>query len=130
MFLSKWNLNPDADIVLRAHTLLESIPAAFVHVKGHYDASKSSRQPSRQEKLNSIADSLASQQREKNLGPITDIQSSFCQLKINDMYITKDSQKWLMEAATRIPAQQFIMTNMDGLRTPSTQSIGKHNTKH
>jgi hypothetical protein len=57
--------------------------------------------------LHSIADSLAAQQRDKNLGPITDIQSSFCQLKIKDMYITKDSHKWLMEAATRIPVQQF-----------------------
>jgi hypothetical protein len=121
MFLPKWNLNPDADIVLRAHTLLEPIPAAFVHVEGHYDTSKSNRQPSRQQQLNSIADSLAAQQREKNLGPITDIPSSFCQLKINGMYITKHSHKWLMEAATRIPVQQFYVTNMDGHRTLSTQ---------
>jgi hypothetical protein len=107
MFLPKWNLSPDADIVLRAHTLLEMIPATFVHVKGHYDATKSNRQPSRQEQLNSIADSLAAQQGEKNLGPITDIPSSFCQLKINDMFITKDSHKWLMEAATKIPVKKF-----------------------
>jgi hypothetical protein len=107
MLLPKWNLNPDADIVLQAHNLLQQIPVTFVHVKSHGRSSNSTKQPSRAEQLNSSADELATRQKELTTEPTTNIQSTFCHLKINDTFITKDSQHWILDIATRIPMQQY-----------------------
>jgi hypothetical protein len=104
--LPKWHLNPDADIVWLAHNHSETIPANFVHVKGHQEDNASSKM-NRPAQLNNIADKLASEQREIMHKPAIEVQGNFCYLKIDDKYITKDTKKWILEAATKVPVQQF-----------------------
>jgi hypothetical protein len=104
---AKWNLRQDADILHLANKLLLDIPANFTHIKSHQDRVKTDKPLSFQAQLNIMADELATRQREKMTAPRTQVTTPFKHLIIDGVNITRDSQKWLLDTASRIPIQQY-----------------------
>jgi hypothetical protein len=54
-----------------------------------------------------MADSLATQQRGTMARPATQVTTNHSHLQIGDMFVTRDSQRWLMETAGKIPIQKY-----------------------
>jgi hypothetical protein len=54
-----------------------------------------------------MADELACQQKSMMNTPYTQQYPKFTHLKINDIIVTRDSEKWLQDYASRIPIQQY-----------------------
>jgi hypothetical protein len=104
---SRSNLRPDADITNRAHVYLRHIPASLEHVKSHQDEATENKNLPFSANLNIIADALATQQRECMAKPVTKVTGDHCHLVIQDRYITRDSQKWIMQKAGEIPIQHY-----------------------
>jgi hypothetical protein len=104
--LSKWNLQPDADMVKYAHKLLKNIPANFTHVKSHQNSGKSFQELSLPVQMNTLADQLATEQPDHSTR-LPEIYVPFCYLTIKGVHITRDSKQQLMEEASRIPIQQY-----------------------
>jgi hypothetical protein len=106
MELSKWNLQPDADMVKYAHKLLRNIPANFTHVKSHQDTGKNFDKLSLPVQMNTLADKLAKEQPVQGTRP-PELYVPFSYLKIKEIHITRDSKQQLLEEASRIPIQQY-----------------------
>jgi hypothetical protein len=102
----KWNLTPDADMVKVAHNNLRAIPINFCHVKSHQPSSKPFEKLSLPVQMNTIADQLASEQMTYNSKP-TETYVQFSYLKIKGIHITRDSKQHLLEAALKLPIQQY-----------------------
>jgi hypothetical protein len=102
----KWNLTPDADMVKVAHNNLRAIPINFCHVKSHQTSSKPFEKLSLPVQMNTIADQLASEQMTYNSKP-TETYVQFSYLKIKGIHITRDSKQHLLEAASKLPIQQY-----------------------
>jgi hypothetical protein len=101
---AKWNQLPNIDITNIAHNNVQGINPQYMHVKSHQESSKSKNYPAR---LNAMADELAAQQGTKMKGPKTTVSTRFVHLVIEQRYVTRDSQRWLMDSASRIPIQQY-----------------------
>jgi hypothetical protein len=72
--------------------------------KSHQAKGKTMRFPAR---LNTIADEMAAQQRREMKKPKTNISNGFRHLVIGERYITRGSQRWLIDMASRTPVQQY-----------------------
>jgi hypothetical protein len=57
--------------------------------------------------MNIMADELATRQCEKMTAPKTYVSTPYKHLIISDMTITRDSQQWILDTASRIPIQQY-----------------------
>jgi hypothetical protein len=101
---AKWNQLPDIDITNIAHNNVQGFNPQYMHVKSHQEPTKLKNYPAR---LNTMADELAAQQRTKMKGPKTTVSNKFVHLVIEQRYVTRDSQRWLMDSASRIPIQQY-----------------------
>jgi hypothetical protein len=105
---SKWNLRPDEDITKMASLVITPIPHHFIHVKSHQDTSKNPEDLPFPAVLNIMADQQATRQKSLMTKPATEVQNiSTAQLRIQGMCITRESQKWLLHTAGRIPIQNF-----------------------
>jgi hypothetical protein len=108
IYTPKWNLRPDEDITKLAHKLLHTIPHQLTHVKSHQDNIKSDKKLPFPAVMNIMADQLASQQRNLMTKPdSTVINLATAQLRIKDMCITRDSQKWLLHSAGKILIKSY-----------------------
>jgi hypothetical protein len=97
----KWHLLPDADILEYTVKQAATIPFNFIHVKSHQD--RNSGKMSFDAQMNCMADELAQRQNASMITPYTQSYPKFCHLSINNMIITRDSQKWLRDSASQIP---------------------------
>jgi hypothetical protein len=101
----KWHLLPNADIMEYTAKQLNTIPMNFIHVKSHQD-----RKPGKMNfdaKLNCMADELAQRQNNSMTAPLNHDYPHYCHLSLNEVIVTRDSQKWLREASGAIPVQQY-----------------------
>jgi ribonuclease HI len=104
---AKWHLSPDADILKLTHDIIAEIPINFVHIKGHQDKKREGTSISFSAQLNVMADELAVCQRLAMTLPKRQVSTPRVHLQINDITITRDSQTWLMDHASRIPIQEY-----------------------
>jgi hypothetical protein len=104
-------LFPDSDVTISAFKELKCWQAQLHHVKSHNTSSSDAN--SLPEKLNKIADELARDQMHTMKCPHTVVQSPLCILKINEVYITRDTQKSILEVASKAPIQQFLRDKYD-----------------
>jgi hypothetical protein len=108
IYTPKWNLRPDKDITKLAHKLLHTIPHQFTHVKSHQDNIKNDKKLPFPAVMNIMADQLASRQRNLMTKPDSTVTNlATAQLRIKDVCITRDSQKWLLHSAGKIPIQSY-----------------------
>jgi hypothetical protein len=108
IYTPKWNLRPDEDITKLAHKLLHTIPHQFTHVKSHQDNIKNDKKLPFPAVMNIMADQLASRQRNLMTKPDSTVTNlATAQLRIKDVCITRDSQKWLLHSAGKIPIQSY-----------------------
>jgi hypothetical protein len=105
---SRWNLRPDEDIAKLAGQLLSKVPIMIQHIKSHQDSKTKSENLSFEAHLNILADKEATRQRENMDSPETEVLNiGIAQLKIDTMAITRDSQRWLMQTAGKLPIEQY-----------------------
>jgi hypothetical protein len=91
-----------------ASTVMEPIPHQLIHVKSHQDTTKNPDDLPFPAVLNIMADQQATRQRNIMTKPASEVQNiAAAQLRIQEMCITWDSQKWLLQTAGRIPVQNF-----------------------
>jgi hypothetical protein len=104
----KWHLWPDIDITNKAHELLGKIPVSYFHVRSHQNRTRQEEPSDMIVQMNIMADELASQYRETMTNPIRRVEDdSFCHLVINDKFITRESQRHILETSSMIPIQQY-----------------------
>jgi hypothetical protein len=104
----RWNLRPDEDIAKLAGRLLSKVPILIQHIKSHQDSKTKSENLSFEAHLNILADKEATRQREKMDSPEAEVLNiGVAQLKIGTMAITRDSQRWLMQTAGKLPIEQY-----------------------
>jgi hypothetical protein len=104
---AKWNHEPDIDVTNMVHKNLHGIEAQFLHIKSHQDRQRKSETLSFPARLNIRADQLATDQQELMKQPETTVTTNFHHLVIENHFITRESQKWLLDYASRIPIQQY-----------------------
>jgi hypothetical protein len=104
---AKWNHEPDIDVTNMVHKNLHGIEAQFLHIKSHQDRQRKSETLSFPARLNIRADQLATDQQELMKQPETTVTTNFHHLVIETHFITRESQKWLLDYASRIPIQQY-----------------------
>lgn len=110
MPVPRWNLRPDEDIARTAHSLLAKLPIQLQHVKSHQDDKHGPSQINFEAQMNILADEEATRQRNTMCGPAEDVHNiAIAQLRIADMAITRDSQRWLLQAAGKPPIQQYYL---------------------
>jgi hypothetical protein len=106
--VSRWNLRPDEDIAKLASKLLQHVPIQIKHIKSHQDTKTKQDELSYEAQLNIMADKEATRQRTKMDKPDSDVKNiGIAQLQIENMAVTRDSYRWLMQAAGRIPIEQY-----------------------
>jgi hypothetical protein len=106
--IPRWNLRPDEDICKVAAALLRKLPVRLQHIKSHQDKQKSMDDLPFEAILNTIADKEATRQRQCMEGPATEVSiMGAAQLRIGDIAITRNSQKWLINTAGKIPIRQY-----------------------
>jgi hypothetical protein len=106
--IPRWNLRPDEDIAKATHKILNHIPIQLIHTKGHQDSSMANEQLSFDAHLNIFADKEATMQRQTMQKPESTVQKlGVAQLRINEIDITRDSQRWLLHTAGKIPIEQY-----------------------
>jgi hypothetical protein len=104
----RWNLRPDEDITKLAYGIWRAIPHSIMHVKSHQDEKLDWEKLSFSASLNIAADEQASRQRSMMHKPAAEVKNiSRVQLRIAKVAITRDSQKWILRSAGRIPIEQF-----------------------
>lgn len=104
----RWNLRPDEDICKVAFKLLQSLPATLVHIKSHQEKTAQSSDSHLDITLNDIADNEATCQRNSMTKPAHQVDNiGVAQLRLHNMAITRESQRWLLQVAGRIPIQQY-----------------------
>jgi ribonuclease HI len=104
---SQWNLRSDADITNQAATLLQGLPVEYHHVKSHQDKNRDNRL-SFEAQINIIADEMATRQRQLMTKPFLHAKKLGCTLSLDSVMITRDSQKWLIDSASRIPMMDYF----------------------
>jgi hypothetical protein len=106
--IPRWNLRSDEDITRTAFNLLNKIPAKIVHVHSHQDENDDWTSLSFPAQLNTIADEQATSHRTLMDTPETDVNNlARAQLRIDNIAITRDSQRELLQAAGKIPLQEY-----------------------
>jgi hypothetical protein len=111
--IPRWNLRSDEDITHLANELLSHIPARLSHIHSHQDDSSDWQQLPFSAQLNTLADELASHQRLLMENPDTDvINLAQAQLRIDDIAVTRDSQRTILQAAGRIPLQEYYQSKL------------------
>jgi hypothetical protein len=106
--VARWNLRPDEDIVLAAYKALQHLPVTLEHVRSHQDQRNKETTLPFAAILNIAADEEATRQRNRMSEPASNVQNIWeAQLRLNDIAITRDSQRWIMRTAGRIPIQQY-----------------------
>jgi hypothetical protein len=104
----RWNLRPDEDIALAAYEVLQNMPVKLEHVQSHQDRRDKTTTLTLAAQLNITADEEATRQRNRMSEPVSKVQLiGAAQLKVNDIAITRDSQRWIMRTAGSIPIQQY-----------------------
>jgi hypothetical protein len=104
----RWNLRPDEDICKVAYQLLPKFPANIIHIKSHQEINDKSRDLHIDITLNNIADNEATLQRNSMSEPARKVDNiGVAQLRIDNMAITRESQRWLLCMAGRIPIQHY-----------------------
>jgi hypothetical protein len=103
----KWTHFPDIDITNIAHAQSKNLTPQFRHVKEHQNDQSGNTNISFPAQLNIMADSLATQQRGTMARPTTQVTTNHSHLQIGDMFVTRDSQRWLMETAGKTPIQKY-----------------------
>jgi hypothetical protein len=102
---SKWSELPDADVTYTAHSNMQGILVQYEHVRSHQDTSKPNTGfPA---KLHEMADALAKQEQRQIKQPRVVVTIPFKHLRINDMVVTTEAQRSMIEAASKIPLQQY-----------------------
>jgi hypothetical protein len=104
---SKQVHDPDIDITNSVARNLIGLEAQFQHVKSHQNRQKTKEKLSFPARLNVRADELAQNQRARMREPATKVTTEFHHLIIGKQYFTRDSQRWLIDAASRIPIRQY-----------------------
>jgi hypothetical protein len=99
--------NPHANIIRMAHCLLKPYTPEYVHVKSHQKDNKTTSGLSFDAKLNIMADDLANNQRSEMSQTRQDVTTDSAQLLINDVTITKDHQRSILESSSSIPIRQY-----------------------
>jgi hypothetical protein len=69
-----------------------------------------------------MADALATQQREQMDKPVINVVSDSCLLKIQDKFITRDSQKWIMQHSGEVQIKDYYKKKY-GWSTSTFQEI-------
>jgi hypothetical protein len=111
--IPRWNLRSDEDITRIANRLLSVIPARLFHIHSHQDEKLEWQQLSMAAQLNIIADEQASHHRSLMDGPASDvINLAQAQLRINDIAITRDSQRAILHAASSIPLRDYYQRKL------------------
>jgi hypothetical protein len=102
--IPRWNLRPDEDICKVAAALLRKLPVRIQHIKSHQDRKQSLEDLPFEAILNTVADKEATRQQHRMTGPATNVNIlGAAQLWIDDIAITRNSQKWLINTAGKIP---------------------------
>jgi hypothetical protein len=115
--IPRWNLRADEDVTSLANELLACIPAKLSHIHSHQDNNTDWQQLSFPGQLNTIADEQASHQQLLMDKPDTDvINLAQAQLRIGNIAVTRDSQRTILQAAGRIPLQEYYQTKLDWTR--------------
>jgi hypothetical protein len=102
---------PDSDVTIPAFNELKTWSTQIQHVKSHNTSPSSAN--SFPERLNKLADELARDQLSTMKRPLTVVQGPLCILHINDIHVTRDTQKLVLEAASKAPIQQFLRDKYD-----------------
>jgi hypothetical protein len=106
--IPRWNLRPDEDICKLAAHLLRKLPVRLQHIKSHQDKHRHIDELSFEAVLNTMADKEATKQRQRMTDPDSDVKIlGAAQLCIDNVAITRDSQRWLLHQAGRIPILQY-----------------------
>jgi hypothetical protein len=103
---ARWEHKPDIDITDEAHDNINNIDAQFLFIRSHQDRAQNQK-ISFPAQMNILADSLAAQQMELMKKPRKRITIRHHHLIIRDMVVTKDLQRIILEAASKIPMQQY-----------------------
>jgi hypothetical protein len=105
----RWNLvRSDEDITRYANTLLADTSANIVHVHSHQDEGNNWENLSFSAQLNTMADEQASHHREMMEEPAVEVANLMqVQLRIGHMAITRDSQRYLLHTAGKIPLLEY-----------------------
>lgn len=127
--MSKWNLQSDADITNLAHDYLRNLPAILIHVKSHQDEQRDFEDLPFEAQLNILADAQATQHRDMMESPLTDVTGLQPVLIIDNVSITRDSQKWLLKKAGEVPLMQFYEEKHGWGKARTTTLIGIYNKK-
>jgi hypothetical protein len=104
----KWAHKPDADITTVAHNNIRDMNAQFIHIKGHQDKGISDKPLKFTAAMNIKADGLAAQQRQLMTKPKINVTTKHKHIKIEEMYVTRDSQQWILDVAGKIPIRQYF----------------------
>jgi hypothetical protein len=106
--IPRWNLRPNEDICKVASELLRKLPIQIQHIKSHQDQKQSIDELPFGAVLNTMADKEATRQRNLMTNPDSNVKIlGAAQLRINDIAITRESHRWLMHTAGKIPIQQY-----------------------
>jgi hypothetical protein len=106
--IPRWNLRPDEDICKVAAHLLRKLPACLKHIKSHQDKNQHIDKLPFEAVLNTMADKEATMQRQRMHEPDSNVNIiGAAQLRIENVTITRDSQRWLLHQAGRIPILQY-----------------------
>lgn len=103
----KWMHFPDIDVTNIAHEKTKNLTPQFLHVKGHQTNQKSGSNISFPAQLNTMADALATRQRGTMKKPEIILTGNHSHLRVGNIFVTRDSQRWLMEFAGKIPIQKY-----------------------
>jgi hypothetical protein len=87
---------------------MSTLPIKLCHVRSHQDEKNSSAKINFEAQMNILADHEATGQKNKMTGPADDVRNiAIAQLRIGGVAITRDSQRWILQAAGKIPIQQY-----------------------
>jgi hypothetical protein len=106
--IPRWNLRPDEDICRVAAEIIQKLPLRIQHIKSHQDKKQKMEELPLEVVLNTMADREATRQRQSMEKPEANVNIlGPAQLRINNIAITRDSQRWLLNTAGKIPIQQY-----------------------
>jgi ribonuclease HI len=104
---SKWHLRPDADITNQASEILAIFPASLIHVKSHQDINTDFDKLSYPAQLNVMADLQATTHHDEMTKPMITYEHPYPTLVLGNIPITRDSQKWILRQAGKVPIQHY-----------------------
>jgi hypothetical protein len=87
---------------------MSKLPIKLYHVRSHQDEKHPSAKLNFEAQLNIMADQEATRQRNIMSGPAEEVRNiAIAQLRIGGVAITRDSQRWILQSAGKIPIQQY-----------------------